>query len=62
MEHILFYFSNSYNRSEKPLPKIKCIKRMSFRQYIPGFYNDIKINPPFENKDIQKNWLICDKN
>ena len=34
---------------------------MSFRQYINVFYDDI-INPPFENKDIQKNWLICDKN
>ena len=34
---------------------------MSFKQYIHGFYDDI-INPPFENKHIQKKWLICDKN
>ena len=37
------------------------LKIMSFRQYIHGFYDDI-INSPFENKDIQKSWLICDKN
>ena len=34
---------------------------MSFGQYIHGFYDDT-INPaPFENKDIQKHWIICNK-
>ena len=55
-----FYFI-IHNQSETPVnshQKIKRYKKNVFSTiYIHGFYDDI-INPPFENKDIQKNWLI----
>ena len=41
--------------------KLKGIKRMTFRQYIHGFYDDI-MNSPLKNKDIPKKLLNCDKN